>query len=510
MTHPLPDVHQQLRDPHALLPVGSVEMEPQRRTAPGEAAWVPELSAWVHGESDETGAPIGTWILWRHRPYLEAAQRIEVDFEAGARTAWREYVEDRPDELATEYRYEPGGAIILHRSYRDGRPELETEERMNGTTAERRFHPDGAVKRERVHRQGEPIAERWFDPNGTVTAEVGDAAWDDGPVETWRALDRSGAVIAEGRVAAGLDDGPCGEWRLPGSPETRIVFDGLGLGRRHDLGALALALGRWHSLVIPADLEAPLAELSKERPALATTFKGVIAGDPLACDLARAAIQHQILDAVTITPDTVDALASMCAHLEDAEPPLLELLVSVTSSEGYLYVAKLLKDRYGAEGEPDSYAPVQAALTREVETLARLSATGSEASRYWAVHLLALTPGAEAAAALRRWLDAEAGDRTAIAGALLCLALDEDSTDQARLERFLIGYDSLLSSCAGVTWLRRGMSPAVTAVLAVTECGEEYRGLLFAGDDALADARDAIRVLPEAERRTCEEALTLT
>lgn len=226
-------------------PVGEAAL-PEVRTPPAvpstgvpdDAVWVAGLLAFVAGEIDETtGAAVGTWRLWEqawHRtsdvagPTYHAPDSCyhgyaEADFADGKLVERRTYLSSRT--LYRVKRYRPDGELLLEREYDSGVPESEREWPADGITIHRRFHGDGAVRVERTERDDVLVAEHWYDVDGNRVVDVTptDATVEKAAVERWRALDPSGAVVAEGHVKPGILGRPVGHWRLFG-------FDGAELG----------------------------------------------------------------------------------------------------------------------------------------------------------------------------------------------------------------------------------------------------------------------------------------
>ncbi|MEU5161692.1 hypothetical protein AB0G74_19075 [Streptomyces sp. NPDC020875] len=518
--------------------------EPERRDGiPDDAVWVPGLLSWAAGTALDpvTGAATGTWRLWRSKPYLQADQPVVAEFSEGRMVRRREYLPWRPDRLEGEWRYD--GDRVLHRSFERGVRDAETEDLPDGTVAHRRFDGDTRLV-ERVERDGALVAEVWFAEDGTRSAEVCPATATAGdeaePVEWWRGLDESGAVIAEGAVRPGLKGGPVGEWRLygPDGAEGPVVgFGDLRVRRTGDLGRFAHGLHGWRTMSPPAALAGvdevdwaayrPFFGASEDVPFL---LKGLAAAEPLVSRYALGVLWDMLLHQHTVSDVAGPAMRFVIALAEAAPDAadLPEFVLHVVTRDGDLEPTGQLKglyasaagtekpEEYFAEyGVEPAYHRIYGDLAAAVPTWARAAAGAPGADpelRRIAFHLLAVAPGEAAATALRELTAAEAGrgagrDPRTLAELLLCLALVPGDATRDLLEPFLADEDPLAAFCAALSWVRTDAGPAARALPALVDALTDppgldgFGGLWFAGGGASGDAIGALSLLPPEHSR---------
>ncbi|MFE7840829.1 toxin-antitoxin system YwqK family antitoxin [Streptomyces sp. NPDC057474] len=523
--------------------------EPERRGGtPDEAVWVDGLRSWVCGGRAPAGCtPIGTWRMWRSEPHLSADRPIVVDFVEGRPARRREYLPWTPEDLDKEFAYGPGGEETLCRKFEDGVRSAETEILPDGTTAHRRFHGEGALYVERIERDGALVAEAWFTEDGTRTADVGptEALVKGEPVEWWRGLDASGAVIAEGAVRPGIKGGPVGRWRLldaDGTQRATVKFKKLDVRRRGDLGQFAAAVHAWRTMSMPEGLtgvdevkwgtyETFFGRDAKHFPFL---LKGLAVPDPLASEHALGEMWDEVLHQHTVSGvagPTLRFMITLVGTMPADEVPeaLLEFILQVATRDGSLGATERLKHLYDTTptdaGKPaehftehdveGAYHEIYTHLAAATPTWARLAADGpgiSRKTRQIAVHLLAAAPGQDAAAALRACLAVETQrdgerDHRILADLLLCLALAPGEATRELLEPFLTDEDPLLCFCAALTWVRTAATPATPALpllaAALTDPSEldEFGAFFLAEGSAPTDAIGAFSLLPPEHSR---------
>ncbi|MFJ4683000.1 hypothetical protein [Streptomyces sp. NPDC088789] len=525
--------------------------EPERRdVVPDDAVWVAGLASWVVGEADRTtGAALGTWRLWQDAPHLDNAQPIVVEFTDGFPTLRREYVAWRHDDLDEERTYGPRGAVRVHRRYEKGRLKRETEYLTEppGAVADRRFHGDGALMVERVERDGELLSEVWFAEDGTREAEVSpsDVLVEDEPVEWWRALDATGAVIAEGAVLPGLKGGPEGRWRLygPDGAEAAVTdFEGLSVARTGELGRFAHAVHTWRTTPLPAALAGvddidwdALGSFFGVDTSFPFLLRGLAAPDELASGHALGELWDNVLHQHTVSEVAGPALRFVIALAEERphDEELLDLVLHVVTRDGSpgavrqlkaLHTAALGADdpaaHFGEAGVEPAYHEIYTCLGAAAPTWARLAedpGTPRDARRI-AFHLLAAAPGEAAAVALRTCLTTQAArddvpDRELLADLLLCLGLTPGDTTRDLVAPFLDDKDPLLAFCAALTWARIGADPLSPALpLLIDALGgpsdlDAFGGHWFAEADAATDALRALSQLPPEHSRHALEAM---
>ncbi|MEW1550302.1 toxin-antitoxin system YwqK family antitoxin [Streptomyces tsukubensis] len=527
--------------------------EPERlEVVPDDAVWIAGLKSWAVGEVDPaTGAALGTWRLWKDMSFGEArVEPIVVEFLDGHPVVRREWVAWRHEWPSEEWTYHPDGMVLLHRKYDRGQLEKETEAlpESDGAFVHRRFSKDGAVKVERTTRGGDLVSEVWFDGDGTRLAEVvpSEIVVDDEPVEWWRGLDASGAVIAEGAVWPGLRGGPVGRWKLygvdgPDGTERAVTdFEGLEVRRSGDLGQFAHAVHAWRTLPLP---EALAGVDDVDWSAYDTFFggddafpfllKGLAVPDPLASAHALGAIWDTVLHQHTVSEIAGPALRFVIALAETRpeDESLLNFLLHVVTRDGGQGPARQLKelhaaaagaedpaDFFGKNGVEPAYHEIYTRLGAATPTWVRLAAGGPGISReaqQTAFHLLAAAPDEAAAAALRDRLAAEAAregderDRENLGDLLLCLGLAPGDETRALVEPFLGDEDPLLAFCAALTWVRIGGNPLPDALPLLVSALDDTTGLdgygahWFAEDSASADALDVLSQLPPEHSRGC-------
>ncbi|QDY77950.1 toxin-antitoxin system YwqK family antitoxin [Streptomyces qinzhouensis] len=537
--------------------------EPERREAiPDEAVWVAGLKSWVVGEVDgDTGAALGTWRLWLSRPHLDADQVIVAEFRDGRPVSRREYVPWRPEDLDEEWTYDAEGEVLLHRKYERGRRKAETEYLPDGTVAHRRFHRTDRV--ERVERDEALVSEVWFAEDGTRRAEVAPSGLlvEGEPVEWWRGLDASGAVIAEGPVEQGLKGGPVGRWKLygvdgaDGTERAMVVFDQMDVRRDADLGQFAHGLHLWRTLPVP-DVLAGVDDIdwsryesffggSEDFPFL---LKGLAVPDEFASGHALGVLWDGVLHQHTVSGIAGPAMRFVIALAESGrgDQSLLELILRVVTRDGSLDATRQLKELhtaaagakdpagyFGENGVESSYHEIYSCLAAATPAWARLAAgtpgTSREdqdardaredrEAREMAVHLLAAAPGEAAAAALRDLLAAEAArggarDRESLGDLLLCLGLVPGDATRDLVEPFLTDEDPLLAFCAALTWVRIGATPGpqvlrlLTGALTDLPALDGFGAHWFAEGDASGDALDVLSQLPPEHSRDCLEQM---
>ncbi|MFJ8230073.1 toxin-antitoxin system YwqK family antitoxin [Streptomyces sp. NPDC094448] len=527
--------------------------EPERLDGvPGDAVWIAGLKSWAVGEVDPaTGAALGTWRLWKDLSFGEAqVEPIVVEFRDGRPARRREWVAWRHEWPAKEWTYGPDGTVLLYRKYDRGRPQTETEAlpESDGAVAERRFYQDGPVRVERTTRDDALVSEVWFDADGTRLAEVvpSDVLVDDEPVEWWRGLDVSGAVIAEGAVRPGLQGEPVGRWKLygvdgPDGTERAVTdFEGLEVQRGGDLGQFAHAVHTWRTTPLP-DVLAGVDDIEWTGyetffgggEAFAFLIKGLAVPDPLASGHALGAIWDTVLHQHTVSEIAGPALRFVIALAEarPEEEDLLNFLLHVVTRDGGPDHTRQLKELHAAAAGVDdpaefygenhvepAYYEIYTRLGAATPAWARLAAGGPGISReaqQTAFHLLAAAPGEAAAAALRDRLAAEAArdgderDRENLGDLLLCLGLTPGDETRALVEPFLGDKDPLLAFCAALTWVRIGGNPLPDALpLLISTLGDTtgldgYGAHWFAEGTASADALDVLSQLPPEHSQGC-------
>ncbi|MEV6929558.1 hypothetical protein AB0M46_34405 [Dactylosporangium sp. NPDC051485] len=495
--------------------------------APGDAIWVAGLRAYVVGDVDEgTGTAIGTWRIWEQSRYSSHYEHsyVEADFADGRRAERRSY-------------FSSGGLVRLERRGSDGtklkrawdhrhRLDSEREWAADGTETLRRFHDNGVARMERTTRDDAFVVESWFDESGTRTAEVTptDATVDGQPVDWWRALDATGAVIAEGPVEPGTGGGPVGQWRLfgPGGTDLGDVsFEGLDrLANNANLGRVAHALRAWHAAPAPPELAGAdavawddLDTFHGRGSHLPFLLKGLTVADPHAFSVALAVLSNLLWHQHTVAEATGPAFRYMTALVDrvatdDDRKRLLDLLMGIATRDGSPAAVHRLKRIHASlpgdatnHGAECAYHEVLTSLADAVPTWTRLAAHRRAGLRRRAVTLLAAAPGAAAADALRDRLATEP-KRKIRAAILLGLAL-HDSGPQTRqaLQPHLRGDDPLLRFCAALTWVRQHHTPAADGVRVLVDAlrGDLVPtgyGSLFLGEEPLTDVTTALALLP--------------
>ncbi|MEU5977608.1 hypothetical protein [Streptomyces sp. NPDC047315] len=527
--------------------------EPERHdVVPDDAVWVAGLNAWAVGEVDAgTGAALGTWRLWEDKPHLQEVQPIVVEFTAGLPTLRREYVPWNHDRLSKEWSYAPDGSVRLLREYERGRRDSETEylPDASGAVAHRRFHHDDALEVERVERGDALVSEVWFAEDGTRRGEVApsNALVEDEPVEWWRGLDASGAVIAEGPVRPGRKGRPMGQWKLygtDGAEHAEVSLDGLTVRRSGELGDFAHAAHAWRTMPLP-DVLAGVADV--EWDAYETFFgggdfpfllKGLAVPNQLASAHALGSLWDDVLHQHTVSEVAGPVLRFVIALVAERpdDEDLLEFVLRVVTRDGSPDSARQLKElhaaavdvedppaHFGKAGVEPAYHEIYTRLSAATPTWARLAGDAGKPrkTRQIAVHLLAAAPGEEATAALRDRLAVEAAqegerDREILADLLLCLGLAPGDATRALVEPFLKDHDPLLAFCAALTWVRIGAHPLPDALPLLTDALSDPSDLdgfgahWFAEGDASADALSALaRLAPEHSGDCLDEMCAL-
>ena len=533
----------------------TTRLAPQRRPeVDAEAVWVAGIDrygAWVCGEIDPaTGAAVGRWQAWRHRPHLDHDEYLETAFEAGLPVLRRQYGAVRWTRLSgrthrdgflleVETRFVDGREVVRH-GYDDGVLRTSTEHRDDGTVASVRFHDNGQRDVERVTRDDVLVVEEWFDPSGARLAEVRPVAEPDWTssgrkvaVGSFTAFDAAGARLAEGKVRAGPGGAPIGRWTLFGTeagmePGT-VRFKPFKLGRRADLGGIAHTLRRWHYPRCRRNCPVwtVCAGASSGRFGSARYFplflKGLTVPDPVAVDLAVNELDHPVLHQGTIHEVSGPAaryIGKALHAVADAElalPPM-RLLIMMATREGDLGAANAIKkvcravpdgadageflDEHDTEA---SYHEVFRAIDDATPLWTRWAEHPQSAVRQHAQVLLALAPGDAAAAALRERIATEP-DPAARADGLLGLVLHEPGeATRTVLTAHLTGADPLLRFCAALTWIRHRLADGDRAAQTVIDALvdgtglERFDGLFFSSGSAAADAATTLALLPAEE-----------
>jgi hypothetical protein len=506
---------------------------PPTSEIPDDAMWVAGMFAYVVGDVDEaTAAAVGTWRVWKQFKNWSGYEHsyAETDFVDGRRAEERSY--SRGELYMLERRGSDGTKLKRTYHHRD-QLDKEWQWAADGAETFRRFHPNGVMFLERTTRDGALAVANWFDESGIRTAEVTatDATVDGSPVEWWRALDDTGAVIAEGPVTPGNRGKPVGQWRLfdpDGTDLGTVSFEGLDwLANRADLGRVAHALRTWHAAPTPpelADADAlPWADLETfygSGSHVPFLLKGLTVADPHARSVALAALSNLLWHQETIAEATGPAFRHLTALVDRIATDgdliqVLDLLASIATRDGALSEAHQLKlihanlptnaakpakhfAKHGAEG---AYYEVLTSLADAVPTWTRLAAHAGAEFRHRAVVLLAAAPGAAAAHALRDRLASEP-ERKIRAEILLGLALhDADPQTRHAVEPHLTGDEPLLRFCAALTWIRKQQAPADGAIQVLLDAlrGDLVPtgyGSLFLGADSLTDVTTALALLP--------------
>ncbi|MEV8517115.1 hypothetical protein [Dactylosporangium sp. NPDC051484] len=485
---------------------------------------------------------------WGDKPLVEAARdgdaaSVELCLAAGLGS----YVEaDFVDGRRAERRsyFSSGGLLRLERRGSDGtklkrswdhrhRLDHEREWATDGTETFRRFHDNGVACMERTTRDEALVVANWFDESGTRTAEVtpSDATVDGESVDWWRALDATGAVIAEGPVEPGTGGGPVGQWRLfdpEGTDLGSVSFEGLDrLANNANLGRVAHALRTWHAAPTPAELAGADAVAWDDLDTfygsgshLPFLLKGLTVADPHAFSMALAVLSNLLWHQHTLAEATGPAFRYMTALVDrvatdDDRKRLLDLLVGIATRDGSPAAVHRLKlvhaslpgdatnpaEHLAEHGAESAYHEVLTSLADAVPTWTRLAAHRRARFRRRAVTLLAAAPGAAAADALRDRLATEP-KRKIRAAILLGLALhDTDPQTRQALQQHLSGDDPLLRFCAALTWVRQHHTPAADGVRVLVDAlrGDLVPtgyGSLFLGGEPLTDVATALALLP--------------